>query len=78
MKVLDVIVAILMIIGGLNWGLVGFFNYDLILQIFGTVVSRVIFAIVGLGGIYTIVRWVAWSSFEHLYCGHYTSAHKAV
>jgi uncharacterized protein len=78
MKVLDVIVAILMIIGGLNWGLVGFFNYDLILTIFGSMVSKVIFAVVGLSGIYTLVRWIWFRSFEDLYCGSYTHAHKSV
>ena len=77
MKVLDIIVAILLIIGGLNWGLVGFFGYDLILTVFGSVVSKVIFAIVGLSGVYTFVRLLYWKSFESLYCGHYT-AHKAV
>jgi uncharacterized membrane protein YuzA (DUF378 family) len=77
MKVLDVIVAVLMIIGGLNWGLVGFFNYDLILTVFGAVVHRVLFGVVGLAGIYTIVRWIGWKYFEGLYCSHYV-AHKAV
>ncbi|HML38337.1 MAG TPA: DUF378 domain-containing protein [Bacillota bacterium] len=51
------LVLILIIIGALNWGLIGFFRYDLISSIFGgdyAVVSRVIFAIVGLAGIYGI------------------------
>nr|WP_330364946.1 DUF378 domain-containing protein [Anaerovorax odorimutans] len=48
---------ILVIIGAINWGLIGFFRYDLVSSIFGgnlEVVSRVIFAIVGLAGIYAI------------------------
>jgi uncharacterized protein len=51
------IAFVLVIIGALNWGLVGFFNFDLVAMIFGytTVVSRVIYAIVGLAGIYMIV-----------------------
>lgn len=51
------LVLILIIIGALNWGLIGFFRYDLISSIFGgsyAVVSRVIFAIIGLAGIYAI------------------------
>lgn len=51
------LVLILIIIGALNWGLIGFFRYDLISSIFGgnyTVVSRVIFAIIGLAGVYAI------------------------
>jgi uncharacterized membrane protein YuzA (DUF378 family) len=48
---------ILVIIGAINWGLIGFFRYDLVSNIFGgqyDVVSRIIFAIVGLAGIYAI------------------------
>lgn len=48
---------ILVIIGAINWGLIGFFRYDLVSSIFGgsyEVVSRTIFAIVGLAGIYAI------------------------
>ena len=54
MKTLDVIVTILMIIGGLNWGLVGFFNVNLIAAIFGeaSAISRVIYALVGLSALY--------------------------
>ncbi|NLP30278.1 MAG: DUF378 domain-containing protein [Clostridiales bacterium] len=51
------LVLVLIIIGALNWGLIGFFEYDLIASIFGgqlTAVSRVIYAIVGLAGIYAI------------------------
>ena len=46
-----------MIIGGINWGLIGFFNYNLVSGIFGAqlaVVSRVIYAIVGLAALYWI------------------------
>ena len=48
---------ILVIIGAINWGLIGFFRYDLVSSIFGgnyEIVSRIIFAIVGLAGIYAI------------------------
>ncbi len=48
---------ILVIIGAINWGLVGFFRYDLVSSIFGgqfEIVSRIIFAIVGIAGIYAI------------------------
>ncbi len=51
------LVLILVIIGAINWGLIGFFRYDLVSSIFGgqyEVVSRIIFAIVGLAGIYAI------------------------
>lgn len=50
------IAVILLIIGGLNWGLVGFFQYDLVSAIFGDMsgVSRVIYALVGLAALYMI------------------------
>ena len=51
------LILILMIIGGLNWGLVGFFNYNLVSSIFGTnlvIITRIIYAVVGLASIYGI------------------------
>lgn len=56
MGALDWIAVILVIIGGLNWGLVGFFNFDLVAAIFGdmSAVSRVIYALVGLSALYMI------------------------
>jgi uncharacterized membrane protein YuzA (DUF378 family) len=59
MKKLDVIVAILLVIGGLNWGLVGFFDFDLVAAIFGmkSGLSRLIYSLVGLCAIYQILQW---------------------
>ena len=56
-KHMDTLALILVIIGALNWGLVGIFQFDLIASIFGgmsTVVSRIIYTIVGLAGIWGI------------------------
>ncbi len=57
MKVLNWIVMILVIVGGLNWGLVGFFNFDLVATIFGdmSIVSRVVYALVGLSAVYALL-----------------------
>ena len=55
--VIDKIALTLAIIGALNWGMVGLFQFDLIASIFGgmsTVVSRIIYTIVGLAGIWGI------------------------
>ncbi|NMM62869.1 DUF378 domain-containing protein [Clostridium sp. P21] len=54
MRTLDAIALILVIIGALNWGLIGFFNFDLVAMIFGTMSSftRVIYALVGIAGLY--------------------------
>ena len=54
---LDVVCLILIIVGAINWGLIGFFNLDLISMIFGnmSMISRIIFAVVGIAGIYSLV-----------------------
>ena len=56
MKTLDVIALTLVIIGAVNWGLIGFFSFDLVAAIFGVMTgfSRVIYALVGLAGLYAI------------------------
>ncbi|MDO5293083.1 MAG: DUF378 domain-containing protein [bacterium] len=56
MKALDYIVLILVIIGAVNWGLVGFFEFDLVRVIFGnmSIISRIIYAVIGLCGLYAI------------------------
>lgn len=53
MKTIIKICAILTIIGALNWGLVGIFNFDLVAAIFGymTGISRFIYALVGISGL---------------------------
>jgi len=53
-RAIDWIALILVIIGALNWGLVGIFGYDLIHAIFGDVLGRIIFTIVGLAGLWMI------------------------
>lgn len=61
MKILDVIVAILLVIGGLNWGLVGVANFNLVDAIFGNMVmlTRLVYIIVGLAALYQIFQWKA-------------------
>lgn len=53
----------LVIIGAINWGLIGFFRFDLVAQIFGNMswVSRIIYDLVGICGLYLITFY--------LYCG---------
>ena len=57
MKILDLIAVILVIVGALSWGLVGLVNLDLVASIFGamTVLSRIVYTLVGLAGIYVAV-----------------------
>ncbi len=61
MKIVDMIPAAILFIGGLNWGLVGFFNFDLVAWIFGsmTMLSRIVYALVGISALYEVVMWKA-------------------
>lgn len=53
-KTVDYIALVLVIIGAINWGLIGFFGFDLVRVLFGdmTVLSRIIYSLVGIGGLY--------------------------
>lgn len=57
MSVLDWIAFVLVVIGGLNWGLVGIFNFDLVAAIFGemALISRIVYSLVGISAIYAII-----------------------
>ncbi len=61
MKALDVLATILLIVGGLNWGLVGVAHFDLVATIFGqmTILSRIVYSLVGLSAIFKAVTWKA-------------------
>jgi uncharacterized membrane protein YuzA (DUF378 family) len=56
MKALDITALILVIIGAVNWGLIGFFRFDLVAALFGelTAFSRIVYALVGIAGLYAI------------------------
>jgi uncharacterized membrane protein YuzA (DUF378 family) len=57
MRALNTLTLLLLIIGGLNWGLVGLFGFDLVATIFGemSVLSRIVYVLVGLSALYQIV-----------------------
>jgi hypothetical protein len=54
LNVFDWIALVLLIVGGINWGLVGFFDFNLVSAIFGemTAISRVVYALVGISALY--------------------------
>ncbi len=60
MNVLDKVSMLLLIIGGFNWGLVGWLDYNLVDSLFGvgTIVSRVVYAVVGVASLYCIYGMV--------------------
>ena len=56
MKIIDRSALVLVIIGAINWGLIGFFNFNLVEMIFGnmTIITRIIYALVGISGLWAI------------------------
>jgi len=58
MKALGILTGILIVIGGLNWGLVGFLKFDLVATVFGdmTMLARLVYALVGLSAIYQAIN----------------------
>ena len=57
LNVFDWVAIVLVIIGALNWGLIGVFKFDLVAVLFGdmTVLSRIVYDLVGLAAIYLAV-----------------------
>ncbi len=62
-KALDYFALTIVIIGAINWGLIGFFRFDLVATLFGNMswISRIVYALVGLCGLYLITFY--------MYCG---------
>lgn len=56
MKIIDKIALALVIIGAINWGLIGLFNFNLVDTIFGamSIISRIIYILVGVSGLWAI------------------------
>ena len=60
MKPLNVLTLILVIVGGLNWGLVGLFNFDLVAAILGSgsALSRIVYGLVGVSAVWQAIPLV--------------------
>jgi uncharacterized membrane protein YuzA (DUF378 family) len=53
LNTLGLIALVLVIIGGLNWGLIGFFSFDLVTALFGTtMLTKIVYDLVGLSALY--------------------------
>jgi uncharacterized membrane protein YuzA (DUF378 family) len=69
-KTLNIVTLVLVIVGALNWGLVGLFEFDLVAEIvgeeFGTVnvVSRIVYILVALSGLYQLMNVARFASEE--------------
>lgn len=59
MNIVRIIAYILVIVGAVNWGLVGFFNFDLVAAIFGemSLLARIVYALVGLSGLLLLITY---------------------
>ncbi len=58
LKVIDWVALVLVIIGGLNWALVGLLSFDLVAAIFGdmSVVARIVYTLVGLSALWLLIN----------------------
>lgn len=56
MKIIDKIALVLIIIGAINWGLIGIFNFNLVSTLFGdmSIISRIVYILVGISGLWGI------------------------
>jgi uncharacterized membrane protein YuzA (DUF378 family) len=72
MKKLDVVAAVLVVVGALNWGLVAVAHFDLVATIFGmkfgevSVLSGIVYGLVGLAGLY---QGFGWKAIQHRWHG---------
>jgi uncharacterized membrane protein YuzA (DUF378 family) len=60
-KALNILTLILVVVGGVNWGLVGLFNFDLVATIFGasSILSRLVYILVGISALWQLVPLAA-------------------
>ena len=61
MSIIQKIALAILIVGGLNWGLIGFFDFNLVAFLFDgmtPVISRIVYALVGVASITTLVGWL--------------------
>ncbi|MEG2350322.1 MAG: DUF378 domain-containing protein [Hungatella sp.] len=65
-KVMDCTALTIAIIGSINWGLVGFFDFNLVAFLFGSMtwLSRIVYAVVGLCGLYLVTFYARMGSVE--------------
>lgn len=61
MKTFDVIAAVLVVVGAVNWGLVGAVHTNLVALLFGagSILSSIVYVAVGLAGVYQLLQWKA-------------------
>lgn len=55
LSAVDWVALVLVIVGGLNWGLVGLVSFDFVATLFGDILTRVVYILVGLSAVYLVV-----------------------
>lgn len=67
MKAINIIALLLLVVGGLNWGLVGLFHLDLVATLFGagSVLSRIVYILVGLSALWGLTLFSPLSRETH-------------
>lgn len=57
MRIVNIVTLVLLIVGGLNWGLVGLFDFDLVATLFGEMspLSRIVYVLVGVSALWQIL-----------------------
>lgn len=67
MKAVNVIALVLIIVGAVNWGLVGLFGFNLVAAIFGTMTapSRIVYILVGLAGLWAVSFFAQYQRTRH-------------
>lgn len=65
---LDYLTFILVIIGAINWGLIGLFGFDLVAALFGemSMISRIVYDLVGISGVYCIFMLMKWGNMSKM------------
>lgn len=65
-RAIDYLALTITIIGAINWGLIGFFKFDLVAFLFGdlSILSRIVYALVGICGLYLISTYGRITSFN--------------
>ena len=60
MRFVNIVTLVLLIVGGLNWGLIGLFGFDLVAALFGQMspLSRIVYTLVGISAVWQIVPLV--------------------
>ncbi|MFO7655019.1 MAG: DUF378 domain-containing protein [Candidatus Krumholzibacteriia bacterium] len=70
MKTLDILAAVLLVVGGLNWGLWGLFKFDLVAALLGSLplLMNTVYVLVGVAALYQAIGWkriqMRWRSHE--------------